>query len=121
MKFPRAIYAIQHNATKRIYIGSSSDVELRYWGHMYSLRSGKHPVEDMQQDFIDYGEDYSVFILDEINEWEERTKERDWMLKYKTNIRGMGYNYKDRYFRNGAVRPEPPYKDGLPDVPEKSN
>ena len=44
MKFPRAIYAIQHNATKRIYIGSSSDVELRYWGHMYPLhvRQGQY-------------------------------------------------------------------------------
>ena len=32
------------------------------------LRNGKHSVEDMQDDFIKYGEDYSFFILDEIQE-----------------------------------------------------
>ena len=75
MKLPRKVYAIQHNTTKRIYIGSSVDVEARYMNHMYQLRAGKHIVEDMQDDFINYGEDYSLFILYEITEHKDRFKE----------------------------------------------
>lgn len=47
MKLPRIIYAIQHNVTKRIYVGSSANVENRYWNHMNNLRNHKHNIEDM--------------------------------------------------------------------------
>lgn len=96
MVFPRTVYAIQHNATKKIYIGSSADVPARYWNHIYRLRKGKHIVKDMQDDFDIYGEDYSLFILDEIRNFSEKEKEYEWMNKYKTGVRGIGYNYKDK-------------------------
>ena len=35
MDFPRKVYAIQHNVTERIYIGSSRKVKDRYMNHMY--------------------------------------------------------------------------------------
>lgn len=95
IRFPKTVYAIQHNITKRIYVGSPNDIESRYWGHMSALRNHKHNVEDMQSDFNEYGEDYSLFILDEIKEFSERRKEYEWMGKLKSNIRGIGYNYKD--------------------------
>lgn len=116
MKFPRTIYAIQHNVTKRIYVGSSCCVENRYRSHISALRSGKHPVEDMQQDFIDYGEDFSLFVLEEIDEWEGRIKEKEWMEYYHSHIRGKGYNYKDNYFRRNEIRINVPLKTGKPEV-----
>lgn len=63
MKLPRIIYAIQHNVTKRIYVGSSANVENRYWNHMNNLRNHKHNIEDMQSDYDNYGEDYSLYLL----------------------------------------------------------
>lgn len=54
MKLPRIIYAIQHNVTKRIYVGSSANVENRYWNHMNNLRNHKHNIEDMQSDYDNY-------------------------------------------------------------------
>lgn len=51
MKLPRIVYAIQHNMTKRIYVGSSANVENRYWNHMNNLRNHKHNIEDMQSDY----------------------------------------------------------------------
>lgn len=115
MKFPRKVYAIQHNVTKRIYIGSSADVNTRYFSHIYQLRNGKHSVEDMQDDFIKYGEDYSFFILDEITEYAERKKEYEWMQKYGSHIRGIGYNYKDPAAVRAFATIEPPLKEGLPE------
>lgn len=73
MKIPRTIYAIQHNKTKRIYIGSSANVPT---------------IKDMQKDFDDFGEDFSLFILDEINSYADRIKEYEWMKKYQSHIRG---------------------------------
>lgn len=96
MIFPRSIYAIQHNITKRIYIGSSANPETRYLNHLYRLRAGHHDVEEMQRDYNEYGEDYSLFILEEIKKWEERVKEYEWMRKYNSTDKEFGYNYKDR-------------------------
>ena len=116
MKLPRKVYAIQHNITKRIYIGSSGDLKKRYLSHLYKLRAGCHDIRDMQDDFDKYGEDYSVFILDEIQCIGECRKEYDWMEKYSTHIRGIGYNYKDpalvgRY----NAKKDIPIKEGLPE------
>ena len=114
MKLPRKVYAIQHNVTKRIYIGSSGNVEKRYKHHISQLRSGKHHIEDMQDDFIKYGEDYSFYIIDEITRFEDRRREYEWMLKYESYIRGKGYNYKDVGFANAMNKTVIPYKEGLP-------
>lgn len=96
MKLPRKVYAIQHNVTKKVYIGSSNDLQRRYKDHINLLRTGKHHVEDMQKDFDEYGEDYSFQELDAINSYDEAGKEFDWMEKYQSRVRGIGYNYKDQ-------------------------
>lgn len=114
MKFPRIIYAIQHNETKKIYVGSSANVENRYWSHMYALRGGKHSVEEMQEDFDEYGENYSLFILDKIYDYSEKAKEYVWMKKLQSYIQGKGYNYKDRKYLGGEVIKELPLVSGVP-------
>ena len=120
MDFPRSIYAIQHNVTKRMYVGSSKDVRKRYIAHMGNLRNGKHPVEDMQEDFDLYGEDFSLYVLEEITSYDDRLKEYEWMRKYDTMQRGIGYNYKDHV--NGSVsRLEVPLKDGMPEMSSLAN
>ena len=109
------MYAIQHNRTKRIYVGSSCEVRQRYINHMSLLRNGNHLNEDMQKDFDEYGEDYSLFILDRIDSYWERKKEFEWMLKLNSHIRGCGYNYKDTEptIRNHA-KSCIPLSDGIP-------
>ena len=100
MNFPRKVYAIRHNKTNRVYVGSSSRVDIRFKEHMTALRNGRHSVEDMQADFDKYGEDYSFTVVDEIATYEERQKEYDWMKKYHSYDKQFGYNYKDYAFRN---------------------
>lgn len=114
--YPKQVYAIQHNITKRMYIGSSKDVRSRYLSHMYQLRAGKHPVEDFQKDFNEYGEDFSLYILDTID-WTTKGNEYRWMRRYNTTVRGIGYNYMDnarRQVDNVDIN-YPPFKAGLPD------
>lgn len=120
MDFPRSVYAIQHNKTKKIYIGSSKNVKTRYMSHIWELRNGKHKVEDMQADFDEYGEDYSLYILDEIKGMDDRCKEYEWMAKYKTNERERGYNYKDQA-KIMLASVKIPIKEGIPPLPKGSD
>ena len=106
MDFPRKIYAIKHNKTGRTYIGSSSNVDRRLKNHISALRRGSHIVEDMQDDFNKYGEDYTFSILEEIFEHKDRKKEYEWMKKYQSNVRGIGYNYKDSMWNKRQYVPK---------------
>ena len=99
MRIPRKVYAIRHNVTNRVYIGSSCRVDNRLMNHICKLRRHKHHIEDMQSDFDQYGEDFTFTILEDITKYEDREKEYDWMMKYQSHIRGIGYNYKDQKWR----------------------
>jgi hypothetical protein len=50
----------------------------------------------MQADFDKYGEDYTFTILEDAIEFKDKGKEYEWMEKYQSNVRGIGYNYKDQ-------------------------
>lgn len=100
MKLPRQIYAIRHEPTQKMYIGSSANVCSRFKAHISHLRRGTHPVEDMQADFDRYGGDYQLFILGEIQTFSERSLEYGWMIRYATYDRRHGYNYKDQFIKH---------------------
>lgn len=53
-------------------------------------------MEDMQKDFNEFGENYTVEIVDEIKSIDEAGKEYEWMAKLQSYDRETGYNYKDR-------------------------
>lgn len=121
MRFPRQIYAIKHNVTKRIYIGSTSrSLEDRYKDHILQLRKNKHSVKLMQDDFNKYGEDYSVYSLGTIESSEERDKEYQFQLKYNTGDPKFGYNQWDYFIhqrksKNTVIMT---LKDSLDDLDE---
>lgn len=97
-KYPKKIYAIQHNKTGKIYVGSTKNLDTRITDHMRSLRRGTHPNTSMQEDFNKYGDDYKVFILDNMEHYGERSKEVEWMRKLKTYDPAIGYNENDPAF-----------------------
>lgn len=96
MKYPRKVYCIRHNPTDRVYIGSSSNVDRRFMAHIHALRRGDHIVGDMQEDYNRHGEDYTLTVLDTIEDIGEKDKEYEWMKTYRSNERGRGYNYNDK-------------------------
>ena len=124
------VYALQHNITKKIYIGSTDRLQRRYKNHLYALRKGKHSSKELQKDFEKYGEDFSVYILEEVTnakssvmEYGERSislihkREYYWMKKYRTIYNG--YNTQDKkaikYIENSYTFILP-LKEGLPDI-----
>lgn len=121
------IYAIQHNVTKKIYIGKSKNIYKRYEQHLSALRHNNHSSVDMQKDFNKYGEDFSVFVLEEVENGKElidhksrcRTKEIDaevyWIKRYNTIENG--YNAQDRVSRRIIANEGKtfPIKEGLPE------
>ena len=92
------VYAIQHNVTGRIYIGRTQNLQQRCTSHFSALKKGIHKIGLMQSDYNAYGDDYTVFIVDEIHSFDERGKEIEWMEKLKTYDPDIGYNYKDLHF-----------------------
>lgn len=95
--YPRVIYMITHNITKRMYIGSTGKFNARMKIHLNALRSGRCRIEDMQNDFNTYGENYTIEILDEIKTIKSFRKEYEYMDLYRSRVRGIGYNYKDNH------------------------
>ena len=113
MKFPRKVYCIRHNPTNRVYIGSSSNADRRIGAHISALRRGGHINEDMQVDYNRHGEDYTITILDSIENMSEVEKEYEWMKMYESNVRGKGYNYKDPKKVEGVKKKKPSYEEEL--------
>ncbi len=114
MKFPRTIYAIQHNKTGRIYIGSTTNLDSRYRSHMSALRGRRHHNEEMQKDFDEYGEDYSLFVLEVITSYEDRFREYELMKEYGTFDKSVGYNCKDGCAKRAMCSRVLPIKEGTP-------
>lgn len=131
MKDITYIYAMQHNKTKKMYIGKSKNVYKRYESHIANLKVGKHASELMQEEYDEYGEDYSVYVLEEVENPSERFNfngnvhsvgseaEMKWIREYNTIENG--YNTQDtpikRMIKNSAK--VFPIKDGLPERMEK--
>ena len=95
----RTVYAIRHNKTGRIYIGSSERVKWRIKEHLQTLRRHKCKNPLMQSDFDKYGEDYSFKKLDTISNQSENWKEYYWMLYFRTIDEKFGYNYRDSHIK----------------------
>ena len=92
----KVVYAIQHNVTKRIYIGSTDRGAWRIHDHIMQLRRGKHKNDLMQRDYNEYGESYSFYQLDIIPFHFEKYKEYYWMNFFNTYNPEFGYNTKDQ-------------------------
>lgn len=102
--YPRDIYMIRHNVTQRVYIGSSGRLTQRIASHFYALRSGTHHVKDMQKDFDEYGDDFTIEVIGKIEKISENRKEFEAMDRYHSCVRGIGYNYKDPHTRLGKSK-----------------
>ena len=95
MRFPRVIYAIRHNVTKRVYVGSTSNPKSRIANHICCLKSNTHVNELMQSDYNLFGEDYSVFVLDYSIGLQDRNKEYLWMDILHSRDPEYGYNERE--------------------------
>ena len=93
------VYTITNKITGRTYVGKTSRrfPPARIAKHFEALRSNRHKVEMMQDDFNKYGEDsFVVHYLDSFDELEGDRMEVFMMKVLRSQDRRFGYNYKDR-------------------------
>lgn len=92
------VYAIRHNPTGKIYVGSTKHLETRLRQHISALMGGRHSIEQMQKDCDEYGADYSFCILACLNcgsGFFINRIESLYMTILGTRDPARGYNYKD--------------------------
>lgn len=91
------VYAIQHNVTKRVYVGSTGNIKQRLECHFRALKSGKHPQKKMQEDYNRYGYDYTVYLLHEgdLRKRDLLEIEYLYMTVFKARDPIFGYNLKE--------------------------
>lgn len=89
----KQIYAIQHNITKRIYIGKSGSAENRIKKHMRDLLSGWHSNSELQKEFDEYGMEFSFYLIeDNVDANISREREMYWMSVFRSTDKKTGYN-----------------------------
>lgn len=96
MNFPRIVYAIRHEPTGKVYVGSTSRLPERLSAHLTALKGGYHSNEAMQKDCAERGFSYSVFVLDLISTFQDRNKEYLWIDALGSRNPTRGYNAGDR-------------------------
>ena len=88
----KTIYAIQHNITKRVYVGVCQHPDTRIKKHMHDLLRGVHTNKKLQEDFDKYGMEFSFYIIDKVKKEDCFEKEKQWMNILRSNDPKTGYN-----------------------------
>lgn len=88
----KTIYAIQHNVTKRIYVGSCNRADTRIKKHIHDLLRGCYTNKELQNDFDKYGMEFSFYYLDEVDAKDQFKEERNWQNALRSNDAKTGYN-----------------------------
>lgn len=90
---PCGIYKIENKQTKKFYIGSSINIEQRWYSHKSKLRRDTHCNQHLQNAWNKYGEDNFVFsILIEVDEEMLITTEQEYLDETQCYDREIGYN-----------------------------
>jgi hypothetical protein len=85
------VYAITNLKTSEVYIGSSKNVESRFYNHKSALNAGRHHSCKLQQDWDEYGKSsFSFDLLQEVIELIDLAEiEQRLIHEYKA---WLGYN-----------------------------
>lgn len=93
MQCIKGIYIITNIINKKQYIGSSTDIRIRWRNHLKELKHNEHKNIAMQSDYNKYGKDAFIFeILDDdcdnLNRKQLRQLEDEYIDFYKTIEKG---------------------------------
>lgn len=92
------IYKITNTVNGKFYIGSSKDIDWRWYCHKHYLKTGKHDNPKLQHSWNFHGEDKFAFdIIEEVNPDEKLLLEREqhYLDLLKPYERNIGYNICD--------------------------
>ena len=92
-KVQSGIYEIRNSVNDKIYIGSSIDIEQRWYDHKRKLRNGNHHSAHLQFAWNKYGEDSFHFqFLEAVSIDKLLIYEQKWLDERESYKRENGYN-----------------------------
>jgi group I intron endonuclease len=88
------IYLITNKLNNKVYVGSSQDINRRFYLHKFYLDKNNHTNLHLQNAWNEYGKDNFTFsILEEIIDSSLLLqKEKEYILEYCSTDREFGYN-----------------------------
>ncbi|MEY4572569.1 MAG: Flavobacterium phage Fpv3 [Bacteroidota bacterium] len=87
------IYKIENTKNNKIYIGSSIDIERRFYKHLWMLKKGIHDNNHLQNSFNEYGENYFSFSILELCSESDLVKRENFYIElYCACDSSCGYN-----------------------------
>jgi group I intron endonuclease len=102
------IYAIRNTVNDKYYIGQTIIAFIkRYWKHNWQLECGTHFNQELQDDWLKYGNTAFEFIILEVNEDTSRINEREKFYISKYKAEGKAYNVSE----GGSIRYSTPMSD----------
>src|SRR5258706_5268149 len=105
------IYKIINLVNKKIYIGSSNNLERRWGEHKNALRNNKHDNSHLQAAWNKYGElSFSFEVLELVMPWSILDREQYWLDELKP-FGKQGYN-------GNRIADKPPSQSGKKASPE---
>ena len=74
------IYRIVCRANGKFYLGSSSNIDVRWQGHLSLLRRGAHHSRRLQQAWNEFGETaFELEIIEEVPEAQLENREQEYL------------------------------------------
>ena len=92
---PAVVYALIHEPTGKVYVGSTRQISSRIQLHMEALKRGAHKAPGMQDDYNKYGGPYTVRILEVIRGSRPTDMGSLWMDALGSRDPERGYNARD--------------------------
>lgn len=87
------IYIITCDITGRVYVGSSNNIQRRFWEHKSTLRNSNHANEYLQNAWNKHGEDNFTFeVLQYCSENSRYKIEHFWCIVLSCHNRKYGFN-----------------------------
>lgn len=87
------IYKIENLVDKKVYIGSSLNLENREYKHFWMLKRGSHDNQHLQNSYNKFGLDSFKFdIIEECDELFLIDRENYYINTHQSNIQEFGYN-----------------------------
>jgi group I intron endonuclease len=90
---PSGVYQIRCKRTRQIYVGSSIDIEARWYKHTRDLRARRHGNPHLQRAWLRCGEEAFEFLVLELTGLKRLLRrEQLWIARLRATDRKRGFN-----------------------------